>query len=82
MEDLVRQIKADPDGIHRCPSCNKEVPNERYFLVGNIMCCGCSAQPKKLYGVMEYSEKAVGILVMTEDENVFKELKKPANKRR
>ncbi len=79
---LVQQIEADPEGTHKCPGCGKDTPNERYITLKTVLCTGCTEQPKKLYGIMEYSEKAVGILVTTEDEATFRELKKPANKRR
>jgi len=81
MSDL-EKYKEDPDGEHECPVCKTMVPNLRAVLVGTVLCGTCTPQPKKIYGVMEYSEKAVGVLIITDSEKEFKELKKPANKRR
>jgi hypothetical protein len=82
MEDLLEQILKNPEGTHKCPGCGSDTPNERYTVLGTVMCIPCSKQPKKIYGVMIYTEKAVATLVATEDENLFHQLKKPANQQR
>jgi len=69
-------------GTHKCPGCGCEVPDERLELLNVHTCSRCTPQAPKLLGVMEYSEKAGGVLVITSSQAEFEYLKKPANQRR
>ena len=64
-----------------CKICGREMPIERYELFGLTICSRCAPQ-NKIKGVMEYSHKTAGILVLCETEEEFHMLKKPANRRR
>ena len=70
------------DGLHECPICKEQVPNERFHLLGTLLCPGCTAQKPKLLGVMEYESKNAGVLIVTDNEDLFRALKLPANRRR
>lgn len=66
----------------KCKVCGGDVPNERVDLIGEEICIKCAPPTPKLFGVMEYSGKNVGTLVVTDDPVLFRQLKKPANRRR
>lgn len=67
---------------HKCPVCGCDVPNERSELIGVETCIRCTPQRPRPLGVVEYAEKAGGILFITESREIFNMLKKPANQRR
>ena len=67
---------------HKCPGCGADVPNERQELLGTPFCVHCTPQRPKPLGVMEYGEKAGGVLAICETRKEFEMLKKPANRRR
>jgi len=72
----------DEDGEHQCPKCGKLTSNLRKILLNVETCKNCTPQGEKLLAVMEYSQKTGGELVICPNLATFKELKKPANKRR
>ena len=65
-----------------CVRCGKPVPEERVELLKVAICKRCTPQPNPIYGVMEYSHKNTGVLVITDSYEEFLMLKKPANRRR
>jgi ribosomal protein L37AE/L43A len=78
---ILSTVKSDPDGDHDCPKCGKKTPNERYILVGTMLCTTCTVD-KPIYGVVEYGHKTGGVLIITESKEEFDQLRKPANQRR
>ena len=75
-------LPVDTDGTHECPKCGAQVANERFLLIGTLLCPACTPQRPRLKGVMEYEGKTAGVLIVTENEELFKALKLPANRRR
>jgi len=67
---------------HKCPTCGRDVPDERLELLGTEYCIHCTTEKPPLLGIMEYGHKTGGVLVMTESRSEFDMLKKPANHRR
>ena len=67
---------------HVCPDCGEPVPAERKELLGIETCTKCTHQQPKPLGAMEYTSKSCGHLIITQDEAEFREMKKPANRRR
>jgi hypothetical protein len=70
------------DKTHPCPICGCSVPDERTELTGAETCIQHTFQRPKPLGIVEYAEKAGGVLFITEDRKVFEMLKRPANRRR
>ena len=68
--------------MHKCPCCGCEVPDERFELLGVLTCLKCTPQKEKPLGIMEYAEKAGGVLMITDSRREFEMLKRPANQRR
>ena len=82
LNEFKQKCLREPFENHACPICGKTTPNERVLVANTILCRDCTPQPSPIFGVMEYSEKAGGTLIITDDEKEFHELKKPANQRR
>lgn len=72
----------DPSGFHQCPICGKETSNQRKIITGLMTCVDCAPKVENPKGIMEYGEKAGGVLVICQSEAEFQNLKKPANRRR
>ena len=70
------------EDMHPCPECGKATPNERQEILNIATCIDCTEQPFKYKGVMEYDEKAGGVLILCKSEKEFKELKASAIERR
>lgn len=67
---------------HKCPCCECEVPDERFELLGVLTCLKCTPQKERLFGIMEYTQKSGGVLMITDSRKEFEMLKRPANQRR
>lgn len=63
----------------KCALCGCDMQQERIEL-GLYHCRNCNKQQRPK-GVMEYTHKTGGVLVITDEEG-FKELKKTASERR
>ena len=68
-------------GVHPCPSCGRQVSNQRR-VIGTELCTMCSPQTKFPLGVMDYSSKTGGVLMIVTDPHLFRILKKPVNQQR
>jgi hypothetical protein len=66
----------------KCSGCGKNMPAERYELLGVRTCIKCTPPRSKPYGIMEYSHKNTAQLVLCDTFEEFHALKKPANQRR
>jgi hypothetical protein len=66
----------------KCPSCGKEVPLDRYKILGVKTCIECTPTVKPYLGVMNYKHKTGGVLIKTTDPKEFAKWKLPANRRR
>lgn len=77
-----KSISTEETGEHECPKCGKMTSDLRKILLNIDTCRDCTPQLEKPLAVMEYSSKNVGELVICPNREIFKELKKPANKRR
>ena len=67
---------------HKCPNCGESVPDERTELLGVVTCAKCTPQKPKPLGVLDFSHKTGGVLMITDDMKLFKLLKKPINQQR
>jgi len=67
--------------MHTCPKCGSEVDDERRELLGIDLCIRCTPQ-HGLWGIMDFSHKTAGVLMLVEDYKLFKQLKKPINQQR
>ena len=76
------RIKEIEEKFHSCPSCGKEVSDERKELLGMDTCPNCTIQPNSPLGVMDYSSKQAGVLMLISDPKMFRMLKKPINQQR
>jgi len=55
-------------GTHACPTCGKQVPDERFEVVGDLRCIECTPQRPRAKGVMVYDHKTAGVLEICNDE--------------
>ena len=78
----LKKCAENPEGMHLCPKCNKEISNERAALINTMLCPTCSTPPPKIYGVVQYGHKTAGTLTITDSYRAFKFLKKTVNKQR
>ena len=76
------ELEAPKVSTHECPKCGKETPNERQELTGSPLCIKCTPPMAKPLAVVEYNEKAGGVLYICRNKAEFDYLKKPANRRR
>lgn len=75
----------EPDkfvGTHCCPDCGKLVSDERLELLGTETCEKCTPQGDKVLGVLDYSHKTGGVLMLTSNRKHFEMMKKPINQQR
>lgn len=72
----------EPETKHKCPGCGCEVSDERIKLLRTEFCTNCIPKGNRPLGVMEYSGKQAGVLVITTSRKEFQLLKKAANQRR
>lgn len=66
---------------HKCPTCGCEVSDARTELLGILECPTCTPQADKPLGIMDYSHKTGGSLMVV-DKRLFKLLKRPINQQR
>lgn len=80
-QETKEEVQKEP-GAHQCPSCGRIVSGMRKQLLGTDLCAQCTPQGNIPLGVMDYSEKAGGVLMVVEDRELFRILKKPVNQQR
>lgn len=62
------------DTMHPCPKCGQPTPDERYQIVGTLLCTTCTPQAPRLFGAMIYDHKTGGVLEVCNEEQ-FKAIK-------
>lgn len=60
--------------FHVCPKCGVLVPDERYELVGTLLCVKCTPEKPRPLGVPIYSHKTGAVLEICNEEQ-FKAIK-------
>jgi hypothetical protein len=69
-------------GTHPCPECGTDVSNERLTLLGTELCPKCTPQGSKVLGVLDYSHKTGGVLMLVSNRKHFEMMKRPINQQR
>ena len=66
----------DEDAFHRCPGCRKPVSNARIrAMKGERRCIQCTAT-RAYQGCMNYDHKTAPVLMVTQDPEEFRQIRK------